>query len=171
MAVGLRFKSVIKMRGMNPYVFVSKARASTLKPGWKRPLPVLVRINGHPRTAWPINLMPTGLGSFYLYLHGKVRKASESTVGDRVEVEIRFNARYKGGPETEMPEWFEKPLSRNAQAKKAWLALSPSRQKEITRYFTQLKSTEAQTRNVKRALEVLSGEEGRFMARTWKGGA
>ena len=50
----------IKIRDGNPYVDISRSRARALKPGWRRPLPVLVRVNGQPtRKPWRINLMPT----------------------------------------------------------------------------------------------------------------
>ncbi len=69
----------MKIRGINPYVLVSAVRARKIKPQWRRPLPVLVRINGHPKkTPWRINMMPVGDGSFYLYLHESVRHASET---------------------------------------------------------------------------------------------
>ena len=77
----LSFTAVIKIRGINPFILVSAARANVLKPGWLKPLPVLVKINSKPEKAWPINMMPIGDGSFYLYLHGDVRKASETVVG------------------------------------------------------------------------------------------
>lgn len=115
-------------------------------------------------------MMPVGNGSFYLYLHESVRKASETKVGDKVEVELEFDSKYKGGPVHPMPPDFKKLLSKNLQAKKAWDQLSPSRQKEILRYFASLKSSEAIERNVKNAIAVLSGEEMRFMARAWKDG-
>ena len=54
---------------------------------------------------------------------------------------------------------------------KNWEALIPSRRKEILRYFARLKSTEARERNLERALHVLSGRQGRFMARVWNQGA
>jgi hypothetical protein len=66
-----------------------------------------------------------------------------------------------------MPSWFRLPLSRNAQGKRGWDALIPSRKKEILRYFSWLKSTEARTRNVSRALHVLAGKGERFMGRAW----
>jgi uncharacterized protein YdeI (YjbR/CyaY-like superfamily) len=58
----------------------------------------------------------------------------------------------------------------NPKAKKAWEALILSRQKEILHYFSWLKSEEARKRNAEKALFVLSGKEGRFMARSWKNG-
>lgn len=70
-----------------------------------------------------------------------------------------------------MPTWFSVALENNPQARKNWDALIPSRKKEILRYFSWLKSEEAIDRNLKRAIGVLSGEQGRFMARPWKDGA
>lgn len=158
----------MKIRDGNPYVEISRVRARALKPGWRRPLPVLVRVNGQPsRKPWRINLMPTGTGAFYLYLHGDVRRASQTAVGDVISVEVEFDAAYRNGPMHPMPAWFREPLARNRKAGKAWDALIPSRKKEILRYFSWLKSPEARERNVARALHVLSGRKGRFMARSW----
>ena len=166
----LHFKAKIEIYNGNPYVLVSQERATALKPGWKKPMPVLVQINDKPDKPWQINMMPIGDGSFYLYLHGDVRKASKTKVGDVVDVKVWFDTKYKNGPMHPMPSWFRMPLSENLKAQKAWDGLIPSRKKEILRYFSWLKSTEAQERNVKKALYVLSGGVGRFMARSWKDG-
>lgn len=164
----VRFVGPIKVLNGNPFVHVSAARAKAIKAGWRKPLPVLIRINGEPKKKpWRINMMPIGDGAFYLYLHGDVRRASHTKVGDRVRVEIQFDPAYRNGPMHPMPAWFRLPLSRNARAKQAWDALIPSRKKEILRYFSWLKSPEARARNVARALHVLSGKTGRFMARSW----
>jgi hypothetical protein len=165
------FTAVIRIRGVNPFILVSALRANTIKPGWRKPLPVLVRINDKPEKAWRINLMPVGDGNFYLYLHGDVRKASGTQVGDRVRVEIDFDAEYRSGPQHPLPRWFKQALVGNPQAASNWKALTPSRKKEILRYFAKLKSPEARARNLERALKMLSGQPGRFMARTWKNGS
>jgi hypothetical protein len=165
------FTAVIEIRGVNPFILVNALRANAIKPSWRKPLPVLVRVNGEPADAWRINMMPVGDGSFYLYLHGDLRKASGTAVGDRVRVEIAFDATYRNGPQDPMPRWFKHALSANPQAMKNWMALSPSRKKEILRYFSRLNSPEARARNLARALHVLSGEAGRFMAREWKNGS
>src|SRR2546426_5455470 len=167
----LRFRSLIKIREPNPYILVSTARAKAIKPGWRKPLPVLVCINGRPAEPWRINMMPVGDGSFYLYLHGDVRRASGTKVGDRVQVEVGFDAKYRNGPQHPMPAWFKAALLENPKAMKNWEALIPSRKKEILRYFSRLKSPEARARNLERALHVLSSGKGRFMARAWDGGA
>ncbi|HET6402473.1 MAG TPA: YdeI/OmpD-associated family protein [Candidatus Kapabacteria bacterium] len=165
----LSFQAVIKIRGVNPYVIVSATRAAKLRPG-RRAMPILGRINGKPEKPWRINMMPRGDGSFYLYLHGAVRKASGTKVGDRVEMELEFDRDYRNGPLHPMPAWFRSALADNPDAKKAWGALIPSRKKEVLRYFAAVKSPEARARNFERAIRVLSGNPGRFMGREWKDG-
>jgi hypothetical protein len=166
----LRFSARIEIREGNPYVLVSTDRVRALKPDWRQPLPVLVQVNGLPDPPWRINLMPAGDGSFYLYLHGDVRRASGTQVGDEVEIRLRFDEDYRGGPAHPMPDWFRDALEANEAALRNWEALIPSRQKEVLRYFSWLKSDEAKQRNLERAMHVLSGHEGRFMARSWKDG-
>jgi hypothetical protein len=165
------FRAVIRIRGVNPFILVSASRANAVKPGWRKPLPVLVRINGKPARAWRINMMPVGNGSFYLYLHGDVRRVSGTKVGDRVQVEIDFDARYRGGPQHPLPTWFRQGLAGNAQAAATWKALTPSRKKEILRYLANLKSPAARLRNLNKVLAMLSGQTGRFLGRAWAIGA
>lgn len=165
------FTEVIRIRGINPFVSVSAPRANTLKPDWRKPLPVLMRINGKPNEGLHTNMMPAGDGSFYLYLNGVVREASGTAVGDRVRVEVEFDAAYKNGPRHSMPAWLSQALRQNPEAGRNWDALIPSRKKEVLRYLAQLKSAEARARNLTRLLRVLSGETERFMARTWQNGS
>lgn len=164
-----RFRAEIEIEGINPFVRVGPERAARLRPGWRKPMPVLVRINGAPETPWRINLMPKSDGSFFLYLHGQVRKASGTSVGDRVSVELAFDGKYRPGP-ARMPAFLKAALKGHPKAWVAYRALPPSRQKELVRYFARLKSEEARTRNLQSALRVLSGAKGRFMARDWVGG-
>ena len=164
----LRFRETIQITGVNPYLQVSAARARTLRPGWRRAMPVLVRINGAPRAQpWRTNMMPVGDGSFRLYLQGTVRRVSKTKVGDTVRAEVRFDTDYRGGPQHPMPAWFRRPLRANRKAWAAWQGLIPSRKKEILRYLAQLKSPAARERNVARALSALSGQPVRYMARSW----
>ncbi len=166
-----KFTATIEIRGINLFILVSARRADIIKPGWRKPLPVLVRLNGKPEKAWRVNMMPVGNGSFYLYLQGAIRKAAGAAVGDRVQVEIEFDADYQSGPQHPMPKWFKDALTATPTAQKNWTALIPSRQKEILRYLSNLKTPEARARNLARALDVLTGEPGRFMARSWKNGS
>jgi hypothetical protein len=163
----LRFRAAIEMNGINPFVLVSATRAARIQKSWRKPMPVLVRVNGKPEKPWRINMMPVGDGSFYLYLHGHVRKASGTKAGDFVTVELEFDGDYKNGPMHRMPSWFRIALAKNSRARKTWEALIPSRKKELLRYFAELKSAEAQTRNLQRAIHVLAGGKARFMGRVW----
>jgi hypothetical protein len=163
----LRFRAPIAIRGINPYVLLGAARATRLKPDWRRAMPVLVQVNGQPEVPCRTNLMPVGDGSFYLYLDETVRKASGTKVGDSVQVALDFDADYRGGPAEPMPRWFSIALNRNPAAKRGYAALSPSRKKELVRYIVRLKSAEARARNLEKALHVLAGGKGRFMARAW----
>ncbi len=165
--MALCFRSRIEIRQVNPYVLVRAEQAAVLKSNWRGPMPVRVQVNGKPDTPYGISLMPVGDGDFFLYLNGIVRKASATGVGDTVSISLTFDDEYRGGPAHPMPALFSDELDRNPQAKAAWLALTPSRQKEILRYFASLKSPEARERNVRRALHVLAGSKERFMARSW----
>jgi hypothetical protein len=167
----LRFRAPIEIRGINPFVLVSAERAAKLKPDWRKPMPVRIQVNGRPDIPWRINMMPAGDGSFYLYLNGIIRKQAGVSVGDRVSVEIAFDASYRNGPQHEMPRWFKAALNANERAHSNWKKLTPSRQKEVLRYLAQLKSQEARDRNVARAISALSSTTERFMARTWSNGS
>ena len=116
-------------------------------------------------------MMPVGDGSFYLYLHGDVRKASSTKVGDTVRVEISFDPKYRSGPMNPMPSWLREALDKSPAAKENWEKLIPSRKKEILRYLAALKSPEARARNLDKMIQVLTGEPARFMARSWKDGS
>ena len=163
----LSFIDTIQIRNGNPYILVHAAQAKALKPNWRKPMPVLVQINGQPKKPWHINMMPVGNGDFYLYLHGDVRKASGTKVGDSVKVHVRFDTQYRNGPMHPLPLLFKSALQKNNKAKQAWSKLIPSRKKEILRYFSFLKSTEALNRNVAKAIGVLAGVKERFMGRSW----
>lgn len=166
----MQFSAPIKLQGINPYIRVSAARARRIKAAWKKPMPVLVQVNGEPNPPWRINMMPAGDGGFYLYLAGEVRKASSTQVGDRVEVSVTFDDSYTSGPQHDMPAELAARLNDDATATAAWNALSPSRQKEILRYLANLKSDDARQRNIDKVMSVLGGAKERFMARDWNDG-
>jgi len=162
----IRFRAKIEIRGINPYVLVIPAQARRLQPDWRKPMPVRVQVNGAPETPHSVNLMPAGDGSFYLYLDQRIRVASHTNVGDSVQIALAFDRDYRSDPEP-IPRWFSTALRSNPAARKGWTALQPSRKKEVLRYLTRLKSAEARTRNIEKALHVLAGGTGRFMARDW----
>jgi hypothetical protein len=157
----------IRRKGINPYVLVSQARARRLQPGWKRAMPVRVIIDRAPAVVWRVNLMPVGNGSFLLYLDAKLRNAAAAQVGDRIALQLAFDDEYQGGPQHAMPDTLAAGLAANPVAAARWAGLPPSLTKEVLRYLATLKSDAARTRNVERALHVLGGGKGRFLAREW----
>jgi Bacteriocin-protection, YdeI or OmpD-Associated/Domain of unknown function (DUF1905) len=166
----LHLVQVIAIRDGNPYVLITSEQARQLRPDWHKPMPVIIQVNRKPDAPWHINMMPVGNGDFYLYLHGAVRAASKTKVGDLVTIDIDFDSNYHNGPLHPMPDWLRAALHKNTVAQKNWSNLPPSRQKEVLRYFSWLKSDEAKKRNLEKALHVLSGNNSRFMARDWKDG-
>ncbi len=102
----LRFRTRMEINKINTYVLVSASQAARLKSDWHRPMPVRVQVNGKPDTPWRINLMLVGDGDFFLYLHGHVRKASGTSVGDVASITLAFDDEYKAGPAHPMPPWF-----------------------------------------------------------------
>ena len=136
----LRFRTLMEINKINPDVLVRANQVARLK------------------------------SDLFLYLHGHVRRASGTSVGGVVSITLAFDDEYKGGPAHPMPPWFGHELDRNPKARKGWANLTPSRQKEILRYFAGLKSAAARERNLRRALHVLAGGNARFMAREWNAG-
>jgi hypothetical protein len=166
----VKMTSRILIVGVNPYVEVSAERVTMLRPGWRRPLPVLVRLNEAPTTPWRTNLTPVGDGSFRLYLHSAMRRAANVDVGDDVRIGLDVDDDYYRDPAHPMPGWFQAALDADSVVGDNWLKLSPSQRKEVVRYLGALKSEQAQERNLKRALSVLRGEPGRFVGRDWTDG-
>jgi len=58
-----------------------------------------------------------------------------------------------------MPDELETALQRDDKAKKAFGALSPSRQKEIFRYISSLRTDESIARNVAKIIRQMKGDE------------
>jgi hypothetical protein len=156
--------------GVNPYVAVPSERVATLRPSWRKPLPVLVQINDGSATPWRTNLIPSGDGSFRLYLHGAMRKTANVGVGDEVRIRLRVDDAYHSNPAHSMPKWFQEALDSDSAIKENWMRLPPSQRKEVVRYLGALKSQDARERNLQRALGVLRGEPGRFLGRNWVDG-
>ena len=52
----LRFQAKIEINGINPFVPVDAEQAARLREGWRKPMPVLVQVNGAPAEPWRINM-------------------------------------------------------------------------------------------------------------------
>jgi uncharacterized protein YdeI (YjbR/CyaY-like superfamily) len=156
----LQYKAKISIIGVNPYVLIP---ATILKAIFKQAnkdkgaIPVRGKLNGHAY----IQTLVKYSGKWRLYLNTPMRKAAKKDVGDTIKVEIEFDPAERIIP---IHPKFLKALQSNKKAKENFENLSPSRQKEIVRYISFLKSEEALDRNITRAIGFLSGK-GRFVGR------
>jgi len=154
------FKAKIHIIGINPYVLLPTAVLKNIfKQAGKEkgPIPVKGKLNEHPF----IQTLIKYSGKWRLYLNTPMRKGANADVGDTVSVEIEYDADERT---IIMHPKLKTALSKNKKAKIAFDKLASSRQKEIIRYINFLKTEESVDRNVKRAIQFLSGKE-RFVGR------
>lgn len=170
----LRFSETIEIINGNPYV---RPPDSVLEEifwqahKYTSPIPVRGTING---AAFRQSLVRYE-GDWRLYVNIIMAKAGDidftRSISEIVGRKAYFEVEYNPVPETyTMLPFLKKALADNPVASINWKQLPPHRRKEILRYFSRLKSDEAKQRNLEKMLYVLSGKEGRFMARAWKDG-
>ena len=116
----------------------------------KGPVPVRGTING----AEFLQTLMKYQGAWRLYINGPMLKDSGLSVGDIANIEIEFDPRPREEP---MPPKLRAAVRKNANARKAFDLLPPSRRKEILRYINSLKSADSIERNVARVISQLSG--------------
>ena len=154
------FSAKIQIIGVNPYVLLPVPVLNEIfkQAGKdKGAIPVRGKLDGHSY----IQTLVKYAGKWRLYLNTPMRKAANKEVGDRVEVNIEFDPRERTIP---IPSKLLKALEDNPKAKRVFEQLSPSRQKEIARYISNLKSEAAVDKNVSRAIRFLIGGD-RFVGR------
>ncbi len=151
----LKFSGMIYKIGINPVVdppddvlssIFKQARRS------KGPIPVCGRVNG----ADYIQTLVKYAGAWRLYINGEMLGASGLKVGDIADIEIEFDSRPRLMP---MPVQLEKALENDLAAKDAFEKLPLSRQKEILRYLSSLKTAAVIDKNIERITRQLSGDE------------
>ena len=123
----------------------------------KSPIPICGTINGKKYSQTLMRYK----GEWRLYINTTMLKNSPKRIGETVDMIIQFDAAdrtIKPHPE------FSKALGKNKEAKKVFDALPASRQKEINRYISSLKTKESRAKNIERAIGFLKGKE-RFVGR------
>jgi len=143
----------------NPFVFVPETILLQLieAHGSNGPIPIMGTINGK---AYQQTLVKYS-GHWRLYINMKMLKDSPRRIGERIEVEIEYDSSDRT---IEAHPKLRKALGDNKTAHDVFESLSPSKQKEIVRYISNLKTDESIDRNVKRAINFLLGK-GRFVGR------
>jgi hypothetical protein len=155
-----KFKAVIEMIGINPFVFIPEnILGKIIEQSGKDngPIPVKGTVNNDP---YKQTLMKFK-GSWRLYINTKMLKDSPKRMGEEIEVTIVFDPVKR----TIIPnEKFIKALEENSEAKKVFDALSPSLKHEMIRYISFLKTEASVDRNIEKAINFLLGK-GRFIGR------
>lgn len=154
------FKAKIEIIGINPFVYLPARvlKSIFIQTGRdKGPIPVCGTIDGHPY----IQTLVKYSGDWRLYINGPMLKAAGKQVGDTITLTIEFDTVDRVVP---MHPKLRKALKENKMAKETFNKLPPSRQKEIIRYISHLKTEASVDKNVSRAIEFLCGKE-RFAGR------
>ena len=100
-------------------------------------------------------------GDWRLYINMEMLKDSPRRIGETIELTLSFDPADRS---IEPHPKLIAALNKNKKAKSVFESLSPSKQKEIVRYISFLKTEESIDRNVKRAIHFLLGKE-RFEGR------
>lgn len=123
----------------------------------KGPIPVRGTINGDPYQQTLVKFR----GAWRLYVNMKMLDDSPRRIGEAIDVTVGHDPSDRG---IEPHPKLVAMLDANLEARETFDNMAPSRQKEIVRYISDLKSDESIDRNVGRARDFLLGK-GRFVGR------
>jgi hypothetical protein len=155
-----KFKSGINIIGINPFVFVPDKilKSIFIQAGKEKgPIPVSGTINNNPYRQTLVKYS----GAWRLYINTAMLKNSPKRIGEIVAVEIEYDpVTRKINPHPKLL----KALKENKDAKIIFEKLPPSRQKEIVRYISNLKTDVTVMNNITRAINFLKGK-GNFAGR------
>ena len=155
-----KFNAIVEIIGINPFVHVPEPILEDifLQANKKSsPVPVTGTVNNNPYKQTLVKFK----GFWRLYINTTMLKDSPHRIGESIEVTIAFDP-VKRTIDTH-PKFLE-ALENNIDAKIIFDGLPPSRRHEIVRYISFLKTEESVDRNVKRAIDFLTGK-GRFVGR------
>lgn len=155
-----KFKAKIEIIGINPFVFIPEKvlRFLFAQAGkHKGKIPVKMKMDGY---EFPQTLIKYS-GHWRLYLNTPMRKAAKKEVGDNALFEIIYD---DSDRKIAIHPQLKCAFRKNKTAAKVFSTLSPSRQNEIVRYISHLKTEESLNRNIEKAINFLLGKE-RFVGR------
>ena len=156
----LKFSAELDIIAGNPFVDVPDTILEEifLQAGkTKGHIPIRGTINGTPYQQTLVKYA----GYWRLYVNMNMLKNSPRRIGEIIEVSVEFDP---GDRTILLHPKLTAALSENKDAKDVFDSLSPSRQKEIVRYISFLKTEKSVEKNVKRAINFLLGKE-RFVGR------
>jgi hypothetical protein len=153
-------KAQIEIIGINPYVFLpDDVLEEIFKQAGKDkgPIPIKGIINGKPY----IQTLVKYSGAWRLYINTTMLKNSPKRIGEVIDITVEFDSVKR--IITQHPKLI-KAFEENKDAKAVFDTLPPSRQTEIIRYISNLKSEESIDKNVCKAIDFLLGNQ-RFVGR------
>ena len=115
--------------------------------GMKGPVLVMASINDS--AAFQVSLFPVGGGQHYIRVKAKVRKETNTKVGDRIEV--RFTVLDRA--QTDIPEDLMNAL-RAQKAEDNFKSLSPGKQSFIVRRINEAAKPQTRAKRIQEALAV-----------------
>ena len=154
------FKAKLQIIDGNPYVYVPEEILSALfaQAGKsKGPIPIRGVLNESPYQQTLVKFR----GDWRLYVNTTMLPDSPRRIGEEIAISVAYDPSDRT---IEPHPKLVKALQENPEAQQVFDRLPPSRQKEIVRYISFLKTEESVDRNVKRAISFLLGEE-RFIGR------
>lgn len=154
------FSAEIELIGINPFVFVPEAILSAIfKEAGKDKghIPICGTINGKEYHQTLVRYS----GAWRLYINMVMLKDSPKKIGETIEVGIAFDPAERT---IEAHPSLITALKENKKAQKVFESLPPSRQKEIVRYISNLKTEESIAKNIEKAIGFLMGQN-RFVGR------
>lgn len=147
------FVATLRKIGINPYVSVPDTILAELfqAAGKDRgAIPVKGTVN---EKAFVQNLVKYA-GAWRLYINLMMLDNSPQRIGEQIRISIAFD------PEDRtlaMHASLREALNQHTTARLAFEKLPPSRQKEIIRYISNLKTDESRNKNIERAIQYLQG--------------
>lgn len=155
-----KFKAKLEIIVGNPFVFIpSKILKNVFQQANKNKgaIPVRGEVNGKTYQQTLVKYR----GDWRLYINMKMLKNSPKRIGELIEVDIEFDPSDRTiNPHPKLL----KALAGNKEANDVFEKLSPTKQKEIVRYISNLKTEKSVDRNIIRAINFLLGKE-RFVGR------
>ena len=155
-----RFKAEIEIIGINPFVFVpEKILKQIFKQAGKDkgPIPIEGTINDKCYQQTLVRYQ----GAWRLYINTAMLKDSPKRIGEMVDITLKFD---RSDRTIQLHPKLAEALDNAPEAKKVFDSLPKSKQKEIIRYISTLKTEISIEKNVRKAIDFLLGKD-RFMGR------
>ena len=154
------FKAKLELLGINPFVFVPDSILNNIfkKSGKnKGNIPIKGTVNLLPYQQTLVRYK----GDWRLYINLRMLKNSPKRIGEIIDISIDFDSSDR---DIQPHKLLVFAFSKNIEAKLIFDSLSKSKQQEIFRYISRLKTEESIKKNVKRAINFLNGKE-KFLGR------